>query len=68
MPQRLYFLSSGRNTLKQKKQQRTTPPQQETPFSGPMTNFQSNQTDPQGSWTGCPVHRDEVPVQDADDL
>ena len=25
-------------------------------------------TDPQGSWTGRPVDRDEQPVQDADDL
>ena len=54
--------------MKQKKQQRTTPPQQETPFSGPMTNFQSNQTDPQGSWTGLPMNEHEIPVQDADDL
>ena len=54
--------------MKQKKQQTPTPPRQAAPFSGPMTNFQSNQTDPQGSWTGCPIHRDEVPVQDADDL
>ena len=54
--------------MKQKKKQSPTPPRQETPFSGSMTNFQSNQADPQGSWTGCPVRRDEVPVQDADDL
>ena len=54
--------------MKQKKKQSPTPPRQETPFSGPMTNFQSNQADPQGSWTGCPVRRDEIPVQDADDL
>ena len=26
------------------------------------------QTDPQGSYTGRPEDRDEVPVQDADDL
>ena len=25
-------------------------------------------TDPNGSWTGCPEDRFEVPVQDADDL
>lgn len=25
-------------------------------------------TDPQGSWTGVPKERYEVPVQDADDL
>lgn len=25
-------------------------------------------TDPQGSWTGNPDDRDEVPVQDVDDL
>ena len=25
-------------------------------------------TDPQGSWTGVPLDRDEEPVQDADDL
>ena len=25
-------------------------------------------TDPNGSWTGCPENRFEVPVQDADDL
>ena len=25
-------------------------------------------TDPQGSYTGLPVDRDEKPVQDADDL
>ena len=30
--------------------------------------FQSNPTDPQGSYTGCPVDRLEKPVQDADDL
>ncbi len=25
-------------------------------------------TDPNGSYTGRPIHRDEKPVQDADDL
>ena len=44
------------------------PLKQDTAFEGPMTNFQSNQTDPQGSYTGCPADRHEVPVQDADDL
>ena len=44
------------------------PPKQDRPFAGPITNFQSNQTDPQGSYTGCPVDRYEVPVQDADAL
>lgn len=28
----------------------------------------TNQTDPQGSYTGRPVERWEFPVQDADDL
>ena len=27
-----------------------------------------SQTDPQGSWTGCPLDAGEKPVQDADDL
>lgn len=44
------------------------PPKQAEPFAGPMTNFQSNRADPQGSYTGCPADRYEVPVQDADDL
>lgn len=51
-----------------KKQNDKNPMQQNTPFSGPMTNFQSNRTDPQGSYTGCPADRYEIPVQDADDL
>lgn len=25
-------------------------------------------TDPDGSWTGCPEEKDQIPVQDADDL
>ncbi len=25
-------------------------------------------TDPNGSYTGCPENREEIPVQDADDL
>lgn len=25
-------------------------------------------SDPQGSWTGQPKNKDEIPVQDADDL
>lgn len=25
-------------------------------------------TDPNGSYTGCPAQRGEIPVQDADDL
>ena len=33
-----------------------------------MSKFTSEKTDPQGSWTGCPVDPGEVPVQDADDL
>lgn len=34
----------------------------------PLADFQAKKTDPQGSWTGVPADRDEVPVQDADDL
>ena len=30
--------------------------------------FQSNPTDPQGSYTGVPENIRELPVQDADDL
>lgn len=52
--------------MKQKNKKK--PSQQRAPFAGPMTNFQSNQTDPQGSYTGRPTQRDERPVQDADDL
>ncbi len=26
------------------------------------------QCDPNGSWTGCPENKNEVPTQDADDL
>ena len=33
-----------------------------------LTKFMAAKTDPMGSWTGQPVDRDEVPVQDADDL
>ena len=29
---------------------------------------QAKKTDPNGSWTGCPENRNEIPVQDADDL
>ena len=32
------------------------------------TAEQGIQTDPYGSYTGTPVHRDEAPVQDVDDL
>ena len=28
----------------------------------------AKKTDPQGSWTGQPENKNEVPVQDADDL
>lgn len=31
-------------------------------------DLQADRTDPQGSYTGCPVDPYEVPVQDADDL
>lgn len=34
----------------------------------PLTDLQAKKTDPQGSYTGVPADRDEVPVQDADDL
>lgn len=33
-----------------------------------MSKFTAAKTDPQGSWTGCPLDPYEVPVQDADDL
>lgn len=33
-----------------------------------MSQFTAAKTDPQGSWTGCPLDPYEVPVQDADDL
>lgn len=33
-----------------------------------MTDFASDKTDPQGSYTGCPEDPYEKPVQDADDL
>lgn len=32
------------------------------------TNETGMMTDPFGSWTGVPIERDSVPVQDADDL
>ena len=54
--------------MKRKQKTQPQPPKQQQAFEGPMTNFQSNPTDPQGSYTGCPVDRYEVPVQDADDL
>lgn len=34
----------------------------------PLTHFQAEKTDPQGSYTGVPADIYEVPVQDADDL
>lgn len=33
-----------------------------------MTNCMSDKNDPTGSYTGIPTDKDEVPVQDADDL
>lgn len=33
-----------------------------------VTQRQISDTDPQGSYTGVPVHPEETPVQDADDL
>ncbi|MPM29367.1 hypothetical protein SDC9_75907 [bioreactor metagenome] len=33
-----------------------------------MTDFSAEKTDPQGSYTGCPIDPEDVPVQDADDL
>ena len=33
-----------------------------------MTDFSSDMTDPQGSYTGCPENLLEKPVQDVDDL
>lgn len=33
-----------------------------------MTDFASDKTDPQGSYTGRPAEPDEKPVQDVDDL
>lgn len=33
-----------------------------------MTDFTSEKTDPQGSYTGCPAVPYEEPVQDVDDL
>ena len=33
-----------------------------------MTDFASDKTDPQGSYTGRPTEPDEKPVQDVDDL
>lgn len=38
------------------------------PKEGPLADMEAKKTDPQGSWTGVPADRDEVPVQDADDL
>ena len=33
-----------------------------------VLNQPPSKTDPLGSWTGRPMDRDEIPVQDADDL
>ena len=33
-----------------------------------LSQFTAAKTDPMGSWTGQPVDRNEVPVQDVDDL
>ncbi len=33
-----------------------------------MTDFSAEKTDPMGSYTGCPIDPEEIPVQDADDL
>lgn len=33
-----------------------------------IINQPPSHTDPQGSWTGKPWDKEEVPVQDADDL
>lgn len=33
-----------------------------------MIEIPPSHTDPQGSWTGKPWEKDEIPVQDADDL
>lgn len=32
------------------------------------TNEEKIITDPNGSWTGVPLDKDEKPIQDADDL
>jgi prolyl oligopeptidase PreP (S9A serine peptidase family) len=48
----------------ERKRNHATPMQQ----ANAMTDFSSDQTDPQGSYTGCPADPYEKPVQDADDL
>lgn len=37
-------------------------------LEGPMNTIGLFTTDPMGSYTGRPLDKDEVPVQDADDL
>lgn len=43
-------------------------PKREQEKAKQMLDLQTGPTDPQGSWTGQPWDRDEIPVQDADDL
>lgn len=51
-----------------KRQSRRRPCEKPMEQARAMTDFSSDQTDPQGSYTGRPVDPLEKPVQDADDL
>ncbi|MCI2055771.1 MAG: hypothetical protein LKJ86_01355 [Oscillibacter sp.] len=53
--------------MKRRKDGGQTHPQPESQKKT-ITNLASDKTDPQGSYTGCPVNPFEQPVQDADDL
>ncbi len=51
-----------------KRQSRAKVSQQPMEQAQIMTDFSSQQTDPQGSYTGRPADPLDPPVQDADDL
>ncbi len=50
---------------KQKQQKEANRP---TKVAQSVAHMRAETTDPQGSWTGHPKGRREVPIQDADDL
>ncbi|WP_312938605.1 hypothetical protein [Oscillibacter sp.] len=51
-----------------KRQSRANTSQKPMEQAQTMTEFSSQQADPQGSYTGRPVDPLDLPVQDADDL
>lgn len=53
---------------KHEKMPKASPAHLENPVVRAIVNQPPSNTDPNGSYTGKPVHPDEKPQQDADDL